>query len=49
MSAGERLHNLPRHGAVIADGTGFGKTKQCLVAAILLSLFAISASNALVG
>lgn len=41
MSAAERPQNLSLRGVVIADGTGFGKTKQCLLATILLSLLTI--------
>lgn len=37
-SAAERLHNLPLHGAMVADGNGFGKTKQYLLVTILLGL-----------
>lgn len=36
-SAAGRLRDICIHGAMIADGTGFGKTKQCLLAALLFS------------
>ncbi|KAJ5529629.1 SNF2-like protein [Penicillium freii] len=36
-SAAEKLRDLQIYGAMIADGTGFGKTKQCLLAALLFS------------
>lgn len=36
-SAAGKLRDLQIYGAMIADGTGFGKTKQCLLAALLFS------------
>lgn len=41
LSAGEKLQDLRIHGAMIADGTGFGKTKQCLLAAMLFALLTV--------
>ncbi|CAI7626633.1 unnamed protein product [Penicillium viridicatum] len=37
-SAAKQLQSLQTHGAIIADGTGFGKTKQCLLAALLTAI-----------
>ncbi|KAJ5574154.1 SNF2-like protein [Penicillium hispanicum] len=39
--AADRLEDLRIHGAILADETGFGKTKQCLLAALLYAVIAI--------
>ena len=36
--AATKLEDLQTHGAILADGTGFGKTKQCLLAALIFSI-----------
>ncbi|KGO49252.1 SNF2-like protein [Penicillium expansum] len=38
LSAANKLRDIQIHGAMLADGTGFGKTKQCLLAKLLYSL-----------
>ncbi|KAJ5181125.1 hypothetical protein N7491_000679 [Penicillium cf. griseofulvum] len=36
--AATKLEDLQTYGAILADGTGFGKTKQCLLAALIFSI-----------